>query len=141
MSTSDVNNKLTLNPEEWDRIAASRQFQDLLAVKRLFIVPALVFFLLYYFLLPILVGYAPKLMGTRVFSTVTVGYLFALSQFLVGWLIAGLYMDVSAKRLTEVDFLNGAIADLGEKLGVPVPLNRAIWELVKGLEHSWTDPT
>jgi len=50
-------------------------------------------------------------------------------------------MDVSAKRLTEVDFLNGAIADLGEKLGVPVPLNRAIWELVKGLEHSWTDPT
>jgi uncharacterized membrane protein (DUF485 family) len=97
MSTSDVNNKLTLNPEEWDRIAASRQFQDLLAVKRLFIVPALVFFLLYYFLLPILVGYAPKLMGTRVFSTVTVGYLFALSQFLVGWLIAGLYMRASAK--------------------------------------------
>ena len=92
-----MNNKLTLNPEEWDRIAASRQFQDLLAVKRLFIVPALVFFLLYYFLLPILVGYAPKLMGTRVFSTVTVGYLFALSQFLVGWLIAGLYMRASAK--------------------------------------------
>jgi 2-dehydropantoate 2-reductase len=49
-------------------------------------------------------------------------------------------MDVSAKRLTEVDFLNGAIADLGEKLGIPVPLNRVIWQLVKGLEHSWTDP-
>jgi 2-dehydropantoate 2-reductase len=49
-------------------------------------------------------------------------------------------MDVFGKRLTEVDFVNGAIADLGEKLGIPVPLNRAIWQLVKGLEHSWTDP-
>lgn len=48
--------------------------------------------------------------------------------------------DIRAKRQTEVDFMNGAIADLGEKLGVPVPLNRAIWVLVKGLEHSWTDP-
>jgi 2-dehydropantoate 2-reductase len=48
-------------------------------------------------------------------------------------------LDVLAKRETEVDFVNGAIADCGEKLGVPVPLNRAIWQLVKGLEHSWPD--
>ena len=53
---------------------------------------------------------------------------------------ASMLMDVFAKRQTEVDFINGAIADAGEKLGVPVPLNRAIWQLVKGLEHSWTDP-
>jgi 2-dehydropantoate 2-reductase len=49
-------------------------------------------------------------------------------------------MDVFAKRPTEIDFVNGAIADAGEKLGVPVPLNRAVWQLLKGLEHSWTDP-
>lgn len=48
--------------------------------------------------------------------------------------------DILAQRLTEVDFINGAIADCGEKLGVPVPLNRALWQLMKGLEHSWTDP-
>ncbi len=53
---------------------------------------------------------------------------------------ASMLMDVLAKRQTEVDYMNGAIADLGEKLGVPVPLNRAIWRLVKGLEHSWTEP-
>ena len=102
MSTSDAGDGKPTQ-EEWDRIAGSRQFQDLLAIKRLFIVPALVFFLLYYFLLPVLVGYAPKLMGTRVFSTLTVGYLFALSQFLVGWLIAGLYLRASAQfdRLTR----------------------------------------
>jgi 2-dehydropantoate 2-reductase len=49
-------------------------------------------------------------------------------------------LDVLARRRTEVDFVNGAIADQGEKLGVPVPLNRAMWQLVKGLEQSWTDP-
>jgi 2-dehydropantoate 2-reductase len=50
-------------------------------------------------------------------------------------------LDILDQRSTEVDFINGAIADLGEKLGVPVPLNRAMWQLVKGLEHSWTDPS
>ncbi|MGC0773157.1 MAG: 2-dehydropantoate 2-reductase [Candidatus Acidiferrum sp.] len=53
---------------------------------------------------------------------------------------ASMLQDILAKRQTEVDFMNGAIADLGEKIGVPTPLNRALWQLTKGLEHSWTDP-
>ncbi|HST11032.1 MAG TPA: ketopantoate reductase family protein, partial [Terriglobales bacterium] len=53
---------------------------------------------------------------------------------------ASMLQDVLAKRQTEVDFMNGAIVKWGEQAGVPTPLNRALWELVKGLEHSWTDP-
>jgi 2-dehydropantoate 2-reductase len=53
---------------------------------------------------------------------------------------ASMLQDVLAERETEVDFINGAIANCGDKLGVPVPLNRAMWQLVKGLEHSWSDP-
>jgi 2-dehydropantoate 2-reductase len=53
---------------------------------------------------------------------------------------ASMLQDILAKRQTEVDFMNGAIADWGEKIGVATPLNRALWQLVKGLEHSWTDP-
>src|SRR5882757_727532 len=53
---------------------------------------------------------------------------------------ASMLQDILAKRQTEVDFMNGAIADSGEKLGVPTPLNRALWQLTKGLEHSWQDP-
>jgi uncharacterized membrane protein (DUF485 family) len=82
---------------EWDSIAASAQFQDLLARKRKFIIPAFLFFIVYYLLLPILVGYAPKLMSTRILGTVTLAYLFALSQFVVGWTIAGFYLKASAK--------------------------------------------
>lgn len=54
---------------------------------------------------------------------------------------ASMLQDVLAKRQTEVDFMNGAIADCGEKVGVPTPLNRALWQLIKGLEHSWQDPS
>lgn len=53
---------------------------------------------------------------------------------------ASMLQDVLARRQTEVDFMNGAIVQWGEKLGVPTPLNRAMWELIKGLEHSWKDP-
>ena len=50
---------------------------------------------------------------------------------------ASMLQDVLAHRQTEVDFMNGAIVEWGEKLGVPTPLNRAVWSLVKGLEDSW----
>jgi 2-dehydropantoate 2-reductase len=53
---------------------------------------------------------------------------------------ASMLQDVLAKRATEIDFMNGAIVRWGDQLGVPTPLNRAMWELVKGLEHSWIDP-
>ena len=54
---------------EWDRIATSAQFQELLARKKAFIFPVFLFFLVYYLLLPILVGWAPRLMSNRVFGT------------------------------------------------------------------------
>jgi len=53
---------------------------------------------------------------------------------------ASMLQDVLARRPTEVDFMNGAIVAWGEKAGVPTPLNKALWALVKGLEHSWTNP-
>jgi 2-dehydropantoate 2-reductase len=53
---------------------------------------------------------------------------------------ASMLQDVLAKRQTEVDFMNGAIVKWGEKNGVPTPLNKAVWELMKGLEHGWSDP-
>ena len=53
---------------------------------------------------------------------------------------ASMLQDVLAKRQTEVDFMNGAISEWGDKVGVPTPLNKVLWELIKGLECSWRDP-
>ena len=46
--------------------------------------------------------------------------------------------DVEVRRPTEVDYLNGGIVRFGGELGVPTPMNKAIWSLVRGLEASWT---
>lgn len=80
----------------WDRIAESKEFKDLMATKKIFIVPAFVFFVVYYFALPVLVGYAPQFMQTKVIGKVNLAYLFALSQFFVAWIIAGLYMKAAS---------------------------------------------
>jgi uncharacterized membrane protein (DUF485 family) len=82
---------------DWSAIAASASFKDLVAHKKAFIVPAFIFFLIYYLSLAVLVGYAPKLAAMRVIGAVNVAYLFALSQFVVGWLIAALYLFAAAK--------------------------------------------
>jgi len=50
---------------------------------------------------------------------------------------ASMLQDVEARRTTEIDYLNGGIVRFGHELGVPTPLNEAIWALVKGVEQSW----
>lgn len=79
----------------WDTIAESREFKDLMATKKIFIVPAFIFFLVYYFALPVLVGYAPQFMSTKVIGQVNLAYLFALSQFFVAWVVAALYVKAA----------------------------------------------
>jgi uncharacterized membrane protein (DUF485 family) len=82
---------------DWRAIARSQDFTDLIALKRAFIVPVFVVFLLYYIGLAVLVGYAPRLAALRIIGTVNVAYLFALSQFVVGWIVAALYLFAASK--------------------------------------------
>jgi uncharacterized membrane protein (DUF485 family) len=76
----------------WEMIAASARFKELLRAKRRFIIPAMIFFIVYYFALPALVGYARPLMEKRILGPVNLAYLFALSQFFMAWIIAALYV-------------------------------------------------
>lgn len=82
---------------DWERIAASPEFRRLIQLKRRFIVRATLFFILYYFTLPILVGYVPYLMDLRVVGSLNIAYVFALSQFLMAWLLAWMYVRASAR--------------------------------------------
>jgi uncharacterized membrane protein (DUF485 family) len=103
---------------EWDRIAASQEFKDLMATKKVFIVPAFLFFLVYYFALPILVGYAPAFMSTKVIGNVNLAYLFALSQFFMAWTIAFLYV----KAAGDFDKLAKDIIEKAEAQPNPQPV-------------------
>jgi uncharacterized membrane protein (DUF485 family) len=78
--------------DDWERFAASSAFRELLRRKRAFVVPATVFFIVYYFALPVLVGYFPEFMNRKVLGAVNIAYLFALSQFVMAWILAGLYV-------------------------------------------------
>ena len=73
-------------------------------------VPATIFFLAWYFGFIILAGYAPDFMG-REFLTdgLTVGYVLALSQFVMTWVLGAWYLrkadrefDPLAERAAQV---------------------------------------
>jgi uncharacterized membrane protein (DUF485 family) len=81
----------------WERIAAMSTFQALLVAKQRFIIPATLFFLVYYFALPLLVGYAPQMMETKLVGVINLAYVFALSQFFMAWILAAFYLR-AAKR-------------------------------------------
>jgi uncharacterized membrane protein (DUF485 family) len=77
---------------------------------RRFVWPATVFFLIYYLALNVLAGAAPDLMGTKLFGQFTFGYLFALSQFLMAFVVAWVYSRWAASRIDPL------ATDLREKL-------------------------
>ncbi|MDQ3313553.1 MAG: DUF485 domain-containing protein [Verrucomicrobiota bacterium] len=79
----------------WERIAAADEFKALLRAKRRFIIPATIFFVLYYFALPYLVGYHTAFMQRKVWGEVNLAYLFALSQFFMAWGLATIYVVVA----------------------------------------------
>lgn len=93
--------ELTADEDEdvvnWEAVAVTTEFRELLAAKRKFIIPAVIFFVVYYFALPVLVGYAPQLMSRRVIGVINIAYLFALSQFFMAWAVAALYVRAAGR--------------------------------------------
>jgi uncharacterized membrane protein (DUF485 family) len=80
---------------EIDWIAAERspEFRDLIKKRRAFVVPATIFFLVWYFGFIILAGYAPDFMGEEFLTDgFTVGYALALSQFIMVWALGYWYL-------------------------------------------------
>jgi uncharacterized membrane protein (DUF485 family) len=80
-----------------ESIAAKPEFRRLLKAKARFIIPACAFFVVYYFALPVTVGYFPDFMSKKVLGPVNLAYLFALSQFFMAWTIAALYVRAASK--------------------------------------------
>jgi uncharacterized membrane protein (DUF485 family) len=77
---------------------------------RRFVWPATIFFLIYYLALNVLAGTSPDLMGSKLFGEFTFGYLFALSQFVMAFVVAWIYSRWAARRIDPL------ATDLREKL-------------------------
>jgi uncharacterized membrane protein (DUF485 family) len=96
---------------EIDWIAAERspEFRELVRRRGRFVVPATIFFLTWYLGFIILAGYAPDFMGGEfLVDGLTVGYVLALTQFIMTWGLAAWYLrksdrvfDPLARRAAE----------------------------------------
>lgn len=76
----------------WEGLEQTDEFKQLVRARVRFVLPATIFFLAYYFLLPLGNGLAPNFMRTNVIGHINIAYLFALSQFFVAWLLAFFYI-------------------------------------------------
>jgi len=50
---------------------------------------------------------------------------------------SSMFQDVEKSRQTEIDVINGAIVEGGERLNIPVPYNRAMVSMIKSLEGTF----
>jgi uncharacterized membrane protein (DUF485 family) len=115
------------HPEiDWMAAERSPEFRDLIAKRRRFVLPATIFFLVWYFGFVILAGYAEDFMGESIYEGFTVGYLLALTQFVMVWVLGWLYLrkadrdfDPLARRAAE-----RAIEVGRDRAGPAVPADR-----------------
>ena len=97
---------------EWEAIERSPEFRELIARRRRFVLPATIFFLAWYLGFILLAGYAEDFMGSSIYEGFTVGYLLALSQFVMVWVLAAWYLR---KADREFDPLEREVVELAER--------------------------
>jgi len=106
-----------LQSVDWEAIERSPEFQELVTRRRGFVLPATIFFLAYYMAFILLAGYAPDFMGSSVYEGLTVGYVLALTQFVMVFVLGIMYLRKSDH---EYDPLAKKVVDMagrGERTG------------------------
>ncbi len=94
-----------VTPAQWDSLAEEPEFRALVKRRRRFVIPATLFFVLYYLALPVSVGFAPRAMSRPLIGPLTAAYCFALSQFAMAWILLAVYLvrsrnfDLQAARI------------------------------------------
>ncbi len=119
------------HPEvDWDAAARSPEFNELTRRRRSFVAPALAFVFVWYFGFIALAGYAPDFMGESIYEGFTVGYLLALTQFVMTWVLGWLYLRQSDRvfdplaRAAAEKAREGAVGRRATPEGEEVPKRR-----------------
>ncbi|WP_241154345.1 DUF485 domain-containing protein [Staphylospora marina] len=99
---SKQSTKVSSSHPDYEKIANSTEFRELIRRKKRFIITSTVFFVLYYFALPVFTGYFDFL-NTKVIGAMNGAYLFALSQFFMAWILAIVYVRHAGKLDLIID--------------------------------------
>jgi uncharacterized membrane protein (DUF485 family) len=78
--------------EEWIRVERTSAFKELAGRKKAFIVPATIFFLVFYFGLPVLAGFT-TILDSYAIGSITWAYVYAFAQFAMTWILMHLYVS------------------------------------------------
>ncbi len=105
---------MTTTKMNWRAIDADPRFQALHRKKSRFLWSLMIFSMVYYFLLPIGAAYFQEIFKIKVWGPVNIGLLFALSEFVVAWLVAYIY---SRKANAEFDAMAQDIVNDAHNLG------------------------
>jgi uncharacterized membrane protein (DUF485 family) len=101
------------HPEiDWQAVERWPEFGELERRRRRFVIPATIFFLAYYMAFILLASYAQGFMGESVYEGLTVGYVLALTQFLMV-AVLGLWYVRRSER--EFDPLAAAVVERAER--------------------------
>jgi uncharacterized membrane protein (DUF485 family) len=83
---------------DWSAIERTPEFQELVHRRRSFVLPATAFFLTWYMGFIVLTAVAPDFMGERIYEGLTVGYVLALTQFLMVLVLGIWYLRKSDRE-------------------------------------------
>lgn len=85
-----------LTPAQYSSIAKSDPFRKLIRIKKTFIIPCTIFFLCFYFALPILTSYT-SILNHSFYGSITWAWVFAFLQFIMTWALCMIYYKKAAK--------------------------------------------
>ena len=88
--------------DEWIRVERTSAFEELVRSKRAFIIPATIFFMVFYFGLPFLAAFTTVL-NVKVLGPLTLAYIYAFAQFAMTWILMHLYVSRANKWDVLVD--------------------------------------
>lgn len=97
---------------DYSKIVQSSSFQQLLREKRKFIIPWSIFFLVFYFTLPILTSYSSVLNKTA-FESISWAWVFGAAQFIMTWVLCMIYTKRASKFDKTVETIKESAAKGG----------------------------
>lgn len=92
----------TKGSSQLDRVARTSAFEELVRKKKAFLVPAVIFYLVFYMGMPILGGFTTML-NVQAVGELTWAFIYALAQFPMVWIFCHLYRNRAHKWDRLVD--------------------------------------
>ncbi|MBA3423508.1 MAG: DUF485 domain-containing protein [Rubrobacter sp.] len=78
--------------DEWIRVERTSAFKELVQKRKAFIIPATIFFLVFYFGLPFLTAFTTVL-DANVIGAINLAYIYAFAQFVMTWVLMHIYVS------------------------------------------------